>query len=88
MSKAQSNSVWLVVAAMSVAGCEHAMVGNATALVLCVRGLAGWQLADTRLGAAQLPVPPRLKVGDALDGYTITAAVADTAAVKIGRAHV
>lgn len=35
MSKAQSKAVWLVVAATtSLAGCEHAMVGNATALVL------------------------------------------------------
>jgi len=60
---------------------------NATALVLCVRGLAGWQLADTRLGAAQLPVPPRLKVGDALDGYTITAAVADTGVHRLYQAR-
>ena len=32
MSKAQSQAAWLMVAAVSVAGCEHAMVGNATAL--------------------------------------------------------
>ncbi len=60
---------------------------NATALVLCVRGLAGWRLEDTRVGATQLPVPPRLKVGDVLDGYTITAVVADTGVHRLYQAR-
>jgi hypothetical protein len=60
---------------------------NATALVLRVRGLAGWQLADTRVGATQLPVPPRLTVGDVLDGYTITAVVADTGVHRLYQAR-
>jgi|GEM_PF-1875389 len=51
MSKAQSNSVWLVVAAMSVAGCEHAMVGNATALVLTL----GLFVGTLQLGRQRAP---------------------------------
>ncbi len=51
---------------------------NATALVLVVRGLASARLDDALLQARPLPNPPRLKVGDVLDRYTITALVADT----------
>ena len=51
MSKAQTNSVWLVVAAMSVAGCEHAMVGNATALVLTL----GLFVGTLQLGRQRAP---------------------------------
>jgi len=51
MSKAQSKAVWLVVAAMSVAGCEHAMVGNATALVLTL----GLFVGTLQLGRHRAP---------------------------------
>ncbi|TAK23536.1 MAG: hypothetical protein EPO40_25835 [Myxococcaceae bacterium] len=51
MSKAQSKAVWLVVAAMSVAGCEHAMVGNATALVLTL----GLFVGTLQLGRQRAP---------------------------------
>jgi serine/threonine protein phosphatase PrpC len=60
---------------------------NVTALVLRVRGLAPMRLEDAQLGARQLPVPGRLKVGDALDGYTITALVADTGVHRLYQAR-
>ena len=41
---------------------------NASALVIHVRELAALRLEDVLLGARQLPVPARLKVGDALAG--------------------
>lgn len=51
MSKAQWKGAWLVVAAMSVAGCEHAMVGNATALVLTL----GLFVGTLQLGRQRAP---------------------------------
>lgn len=50
---------------------------NATALVVRVLGMEESALHDENRAAQQLPVPPRLKVGDVLDGYTVTAVVAD-----------
>jgi serine/threonine protein phosphatase PrpC len=50
---------------------------NVTALVVKVLGVAEAGLHDENRAAQQLPVPPRLKVGDALDGHTVTALVAD-----------
>lgn len=50
---------------------------NASAVVLRVRGLAGARLEDATLRFRQLPVPPRLKDGDWLDGLRVSALVAD-----------
>jgi len=60
---------------------------NASALVLRVRGLAAGRLEDSLLQGRQLPVPPRLKVGDRLDGYTVTALVADTGVHRLYQAR-
>jgi serine/threonine protein phosphatase PrpC len=60
---------------------------NATALVLRVRGLASGGLADAQRLGRQLPVPTRLKVGDTLDGYTITAPLADTGVHRLFQAR-
>lgn len=60
---------------------------NASALVLRVKGLAELQLGDALLRGRQLPVPPRLKVGDVLDGYTVTALVADTGVHRLYQAR-
>jgi serine/threonine protein phosphatase PrpC len=79
---AQSASEALVRAALAAGGRD-----NATALVLRVRGLAAGRLEDSLLQGRQLPVPPRLKVGDRLDGYTITAAVADTGVHRLYQAR-
>ncbi|KQV98337.1 bifunctional protein-serine/threonine kinase/phosphatase [Rhizobacter sp. Root1221] len=51
---------------------------NVTALVLRVRGLARSRLEDALVQSRLLPVPPRLKVGDTLDGLTVTSLIADT----------
>jgi len=51
---------------------------NVTALVLRVRGLARSRLEDALVRSRLLPVPPKLKVGDTLDGLTVTSLVADT----------
>ena len=50
---------------------------NVTAMVVHVKGLLGVTLADARRDAQALPVPPRLRVGDVIDGLTVTANVAD-----------
>lgn len=60
---------------------------NASALVLRVRDLAGVRLEDSLRGARQLPPPPPLKVGDVLDGYTVTALVADTGVHRLVQAR-
>ena len=60
---------------------------NCTALVLRVRGLAAGRYEDILRAGRQLPTPPRLKVGEALDGYTITALVADTGVHRLYQAR-
>jgi serine/threonine protein phosphatase PrpC len=60
---------------------------NATALVVRLLGLAQGRLEDSLLQGRQLPVPPRLKVGDRLDGYTVTAQVANTGVHRLYQAR-
>jgi serine/threonine protein kinase len=50
---------------------------NATALVVRVLGLLDATLEDENRRALALPVPGKLRVGDSLDGLTVTATVAD-----------
>ena len=50
-----------------------------------VLSLAAGRQADSLLTARQLPVPPRLRVGDRLDGRTITALVADNGVHRLYR---
>ena len=80
---AQEASDAIVRAALDAGGRD-----NATALVLRVRGLASGALADALRQGRQLPVPTRLKVGDTLDGYTITALVANTGVHRLYQARV
>ena len=79
---AQSVSQALVEAALKAGSRD-----NASALVIHVKGLAPLQLDDSLVHARQLPVPPRLKVGDVLDGYTVTAVVADTGLHRLYQAR-
>ena len=79
---AQVASEALVQAAIAAGGRD-----NATAMVLRVKGLATGRLEDSLLQGRQLPVPPRLKVGDRLDAYTVTAAVADTGVHRLYQAR-
>ena len=60
---------------------------NASAVVLVVQGLAKARLGDALLAGRQLPPAPRLKVGDVLDGYTVTALVADTGVHRLYQAR-
>lgn len=50
---------------------------NVTAVVVRVRGLLDATLQDVTRIAQTLPIPPRLKVGDVMDGLAVTAPVAD-----------
>ena len=79
---AQAASEALVQAAIAAGGRD-----NATAMVLRVKGLATGRLQDSLLQGRQLPVPPRLNVGDRLDAYTVTAAVADTGVHRLYQAR-
>lgn len=72
MDSAQALSEQLVQAAL-----EQGSRDNATALVVRVLGVLDGLLQDENRLAQQLPIPPRLKVGDAIDGLTVTALVAD-----------
>lgn len=51
---------------------------NVSAIVVRVRGLLEATLADASRMAQHLPIPPRLKVGDTLDGLVMTHLVADS----------
>jgi serine/threonine protein phosphatase PrpC len=70
---AQQASAALVQAALA-AGTQD----NASALVVRVLGLMRAGLQDAVSRSRQLPVPRRMKVGDAIDGHVVTALVADT----------
>jgi serine/threonine protein phosphatase PrpC len=69
---AQQVSRQLVDAALAAGSTD-----NATALVVRVLGLLDASLQDENRRSLALPVPPRLKLGDVLDGFTVTAPVAD-----------
>ncbi len=70
---AQQASDALVAAALA-AGSQD----NASALVLRVTGVDARQLHDELAHGRRLAPPPLLKVGEVLDGHTITALVANT----------
>jgi serine/threonine protein phosphatase PrpC len=53
---------------------------NASALVVHVRGLAASRLEDALQRGRHLSALPKLKVGDVIDGYAVTALVSDTGA--------
>ena len=69
---AQAAAQRLVVGALDAGGND-----NATALVLRMRGLDTTRLEDERVRASILPVPPRLRVGQTIDGHVVTALAAD-----------
>ena len=60
---------------------------NATALVLRVTGLDPLRYEDELRRGRHLPVPGRLKVGDVLDGYTVTALVQDNGVHRLYQAR-
>ena len=56
---------------------EQGSGDNCTALVVRVLGVLDATLQDENRLAQQLAVPPRLKVGDTLDGVAVTSVIAD-----------
>ena len=60
---------------------------NASALVLRVRGLDAARLEDEIARTRHLGPLPRCRVGDGVDGYTITALVADTQVHRLYQAR-
>ncbi|MES2360248.1 MAG: bifunctional protein-serine/threonine kinase/phosphatase [Pseudomonadota bacterium] len=72
LPQAQDASEQLVSAALTVGSDD-----NLTAVVVRVQGLLDATLNDANRTAQTLPIPSRLKVGDTLDGLTVTAPVAD-----------
>ncbi|MBC7727117.1 MAG: protein kinase, partial [Microbacteriaceae bacterium] len=80
---AQQASDALVAAALAAGSRD-----NATALVLRVTGVDARQLHDELADGRRLDPPPPLKLGDTLDGYTITALVADTGVHRLYQARV
>ncbi len=69
---AQTLCQQLVDAALEAGGHD-----NATALAVRVRGLLDASLQDENRHALALGIPARLKLGDTLDGFVMTAEVAD-----------
>ncbi|TFZ02230.1 bifunctional protein-serine/threonine kinase/phosphatase [Ramlibacter henchirensis] len=80
--EAQAASESLVRAALQAGSRD-----NASALVIRVLDLAAARLEDVLIGGRQLPVPARLKVGDTLDQFTVTAVVADTGLHRLYQAR-
>ncbi len=72
-----------VVAAALQAGSHD----NVTALVLRVQGLDAARLEDEMARSRHLPPLARKRVGDKVDGYTITAVVADTGVHRLYQAR-
>jgi serine/threonine protein phosphatase PrpC len=56
---------------------EQGSGDNATALVVRVLGVLEGTLLDENRRAQQLPIPPKLKVGDTMDGMAVTRLIAD-----------
>jgi serine/threonine protein phosphatase PrpC len=79
---AQSAAHALVHEALAAGGDD-----NASALVLQVRGLDSQRLDDALLRGRQLPAAPRLRPGDLLDGYIVTALVADNGVHRLYQAR-
>jgi serine/threonine protein phosphatase PrpC len=65
---------------LTQAAIERGSQDNASALVVRVLGVSEMTLHDEQRSAAQLPIPPRLKVGQRIDGLLVTAVVFDSGA--------
>ena len=87
LSKPEQDSAQRLAEALVRAALAAGSQDNASALVVCVRGLAQARLADWLLRGRQLQVPGPLKSGDRLDGYAITALVANNGVHRLYQAR-
>lgn len=67
----QSGDADALAAAIAQEAVRRGAVDNCTALVARVLGVAQSNLRDTLDGAHKLPLPPRLKAGDLIDGLRV-----------------
>ncbi|MBI5719923.1 MAG: bifunctional protein-serine/threonine kinase/phosphatase [Burkholderiales bacterium] len=81
-ASAQAASVALVDAALAAGSRD-----NASALVVRVAGLEERELHDELADVRRLPAGGTLKVGDVIDGYTVTALVADSGVHRLLQAR-
>ena len=75
---AQEGSAQCISDALTQSALQLGSQDNASAVVVRVLGLQASHLRDEELMAQSLPVPPKLKVGESIDGFTVTALVADS----------
>jgi serine/threonine protein phosphatase PrpC len=64
--------------ALATAALDAGSQDNASALVVRILGLQESHLRDEELAAQQLPVPPKLKIGEIIDGLALTSLIADS----------
>jgi serine/threonine protein phosphatase PrpC len=64
--------------ALASAALDFGSQDNASALVVRVLGLQESHLRDEAFAAQQLPIPPKLKIGDQIDGLVVTSLIADS----------
>ncbi len=75
---AEQGSAQKLADTLAFAALELGSQDNASALVVRILGLQESHLRDEELIAQHLPVPSKLKIGDVIDGLTVTALVADS----------
>src|SRR5690606_26855580 len=73
----QAESAQPVAERLVAAALAAGSTDNVTAMVVRVLDLQGPNLQDADRVAQRLPVPHKLKVGEVIDGFTVTALVAD-----------
>ncbi len=76
--RVDSSSAQEIADAIATAALAAGSHDNASALVLRVLGVSQGGLHDDQRRALALPIPPKLKVGESIDGLLVTALVADT----------
>jgi serine/threonine protein phosphatase PrpC len=77
-SLVQQGSAQELAQTLTATALEWGSQDNVSALVVRVMGLQESHLRDEERLAENLPVPPRLKLGDQIDGLTVTSLVADS----------
>ena len=79
----QGRSAQDAAAALVRAALDAGSQDNASAVVVRVNGLASARLEDALVRGRQLPVPPRLREGDEIDGLEVDATVASNGVHRV-----